>query len=291
MNLADLNKQLAAHFKRQNAAPLAQFSGLSPEQMQYVLYQPLGPASPVRLRDKIADAALDGVPFLCLTEALMRVVQREGRIKLTAGGALPRKVIQELYGQYSERLEYMDGGTAGFNREADWQLLHTVREIATMGGLLRKALGSLTVTKNGAALLAPARRAALLRVVLTTYTEKFNWAYHDGYGESTEHIGRYGWPFSVYLLARFGAETRPPDFYAAKYQTAFPDLLDDLVDEPYAPAEAQFRGAYACRTFMRFGQWFGLVDFTFPRWEPPVMVSEQVAATPVLGQLFEVVAG
>lgn len=285
MNFVDLNAEIAAHIRRQNAAPLADFNGISPEQMHQLVRQPLEGTGPVRLQAALPDAVLDQVPFLRLTEELLRVVQREGRIKLTAGGALPRKVVHELYGHGIERSAYIDDGTGSLNREADWSLLHTAHMVAIMAGLLKKVHGSLTLTKTGTGLLAPAQRPALLRAVLVAYTSKLNWGYHDNFDPSASFIGQFAWLFSVYLLARFGTEQLPADFYADQFLLAFPHLCATVTDLPYMSAEYQVRGAYTYRFYGRFGEWFGISKFTSRRWQPQEQ-PDQVVVRPLLAQLF-----
>ena len=283
MNPAQI-AEINAHFQRYNDAPLASFSGLSPTQMHTLLYDPWGPASPLRLRPELADAALDQIPFLRLTEELLRIVQRDGSIKLTALGALPGKYLHELYGFGFLREKMIDAGYTKLHREVDAPGLATVHHNAERAGLLRKVHGKITLTKNAERLRQPAHRAELLRHVLTFFTEKFNWAYHDGYASPT--AGQTGWAFSVRLLLKFGTVPRPLQFYADKYQQAFPFILADFAGADWSTPAGQLLSCYGYRMFSHFAHWFGLATIEERRFERE-QANCLVAAAPLLRQLFE----
>jgi len=276
--------EINAYFQRYNDAPLPAFSGLSPAQMQMLLYDPWGPASPLQLRRELPDEVLDQIPFLRLTEELLRVVQRDGFIKLTALGALPGKYLHELYGFGFLRENMIDAGYTKLHRETDVPGLSTVHHNAERAGLLRKVHGKITLTKNAERLRQPAHRAELLRQVLTFFTEKFNWAYHDGYASPS--AGQTGWAFSLWLLLQFGAEPRPLQFYGDNYQQAFPFLLADFANADWGTPAGQLLSCYGHRMFAHFAHWFGLASIEQYR-----MDREQadclVATTPLLGLLFE----
>ena len=155
--------QIDAYLQRYNDASLPAFSGLAPAQMHELLYDPWGPQSPVRLRPELPAAVLDQIPFLRLTEEFLRIVHRNGFIKLTALGALPGKYLHELYGFGFIREESIEKGYGKLHRETDAPGLSTVHHNAVLAGLLRKVHGRLTLTKNGERLRQPAHRAELLR--------------------------------------------------------------------------------------------------------------------------------
>ena len=282
--------EINAHFQRYNEAPLAAFSGLSPTQMHRLMNDPLGSASPVRLRAELPAAVLDQVPLLRLTEALLQLVQREGHIRLTAGGALPRKYLHELYDHGILPDEFVAAGFVKINREIDSPFLHTGHIVATAAGLVKKAHGQLTVTKKGRLLQAPPQRPQLLRLLLEVFTSKFNWGYFDVFGNDDSPIGQLAWAFSVYLLARFGAEPRLPHFYADKYLLAFPFIIESVREVAYMTREEQLRNYYSGRVLFRFARWFGLAHIKERKYGPDAE-ADQVTATPLVAQLFQVSGG
>jgi len=96
-----------------------------------------------------------------------------------------------------------------------------------------------------------------------------------------------GWAYSVYLLARFGAEVHPASFYAEHYQRAFPIALADFTGATYASPAEQLASCYEVRTFERGLNWFGLVAAS----EPALGLARPeglISVSPLLMQVFEV---
>lgn len=104
---------------RSNATPLDDFSGLSPDQMHHLLYYPFGERSSICLRENISDDTLNSIPFFRLVEEFTRIVAREGVIKLTPKGALPRKILREIYGFGFLKEEFIEKGYVKLMKEAD----------------------------------------------------------------------------------------------------------------------------------------------------------------------------
>ena len=242
----------------------------------------------VRLRADVPDDVLDQVPFLRLTEAFLRVLQREAPLRLTPLGALPRKYLRELYALGFIREEGLETGLFTLSREIDSLALTTLHQTTRLAGLARLVRGQLLLTKTGGQLVDPAQRPALWALVLDTFTRRFPWASHDGYPSET--VGQTGWAYSVYLLARFGQQPHPVHFYAAHYQRAFPFVLAEFTDPAYRTPLEQLAHCYGVRTFERGLNWLGLLDA-----EPqPVGLHEPdqlVTASPLLAQLFDVQQG
>lgn len=279
---------LAAALHRHNDTPQPDFCALSPAQMHRLLYQPLGPASVVRLRPAVPDDVLDQVPFLQLTEAFLRVLQRETPLRLTPLGALPRKYLRELYAHGFILEEGLETGLFTLSREIDSLAITTLHQTTRLAGLARLVRGQLLLTKKGAQLLDPAQRPALWALVLDTFTNRFLWASHDGY--PSKSVGQTGWAYSVYLLARFGEQPHPVHFYAERYQRAFPFVLAEFTDPAYRTPLEQLTHCYGVRTFERGLNWFGLLG---PEPQPVVLhqPDQLVSASPLLAQLFDVQQG
>ena len=279
---------LTAARHRYNDTPQPDFCGLSPTQMHALLYQPLGSSSVVQLRADVPNDVLDQVPFLRLTEAFLRVLQRETPLRLTPLGALPRKYLRELYAHGFILEEGLETGLFTLSREIDSLAITTLHQTTRLAGLARLVRGELLLTKKGRQLLEPAHRPVLWALVLDTFTSRFLWASHDGYPSQT--VGQTGWAYSVYLLARFGVQPHTVSFYAALYQRAFPFVLAEFTDPVYRTPLEQLTHCYGVRTFERGLNWFGLLN---P--EPQLTVLHQpdqpLNASPLLAQLFDVQQG
>ncbi|RFP64406.1 hypothetical protein D0N36_14560 [Hymenobacter lapidiphilus] len=256
--------------------------------MHALLYQPLGPASVVQLHADLPNDVLDQIPFLRLTEAFLRLLQRETPLRLTPLGALPRKYLRELYASGFILEEGLETGLFTLSREIDSLAITTLHQTTRLAGLARLVRGELLLTKKGAQLLDPAHRPALWALVLDTFTNRFLWASHDGYPSQT--VGQTGWAYSVYLLARFGEQPHPVSFYAAHYQRAFPFVLAEFTDPAYRTPLEQLTYCYGVRTFERGLNWFGLLgsESQVPVLHQP---DQSLTASPLLAQLFAVQQG
>jgi len=176
-----------------------------------LLFHPLEPGGVVWLRTEVPNEALDQIPFLRLTEAFLRLLHREGGIRLTPLGALPLKYLRELYALGFILEPDVETGIHKLHREIDSLALTTLHQTTRLARLARGQL----LTKQGSQLLAANQRPVLWQLVLHTFTARFSWASHDGY--ASPKAGQMGWAYSVYLLARFGAAVHPVSFYAAHY--------------------------------------------------------------------------
>src|SRR5450432_3260026 len=80
-----------------NNSPLEEFLDLTLNQMHSLLYETFTPDSPVQLSNNIDDEILDQIPLFRVAETFLQIVEREIQIKLTPLGALPKRVLVEIY--------------------------------------------------------------------------------------------------------------------------------------------------------------------------------------------------
>ncbi len=258
-SLDELNERIKRAVEEQNRAPHQNFAGLSSEEMHYLLYYPLEENSPVRLRPNIADEILEKIAFLRLVEELLKIVKRDGAIKLTAKlETLPRKVLVELYDHHFISHWPIDDASLILRHEDDWSVMGSLHAVVCISHLVRKIHGKLVLTKLGEKMLSPTHRAELFRLVLNAFTREFNWAYNDFYPDFL--LCRDAFGFSVYLVARLGKNETHKNLYAEKFLTAFPMSLEDFQTASYGTPEGNFRSCYTLRTFDRFLEWFNLVE-------------------------------
>jgi len=240
-----------------NNAPLDDFCGLSPSEMHHLLYDAYGEKSPLGVRSDIENSTLNDIPFFRLTEEFLKIIQREKSIKLTPLGALPRKVLHELYDHKFITEEIIESGYSKLSREQGSVGISSVHLSTMLTGAIKKANGKLSLTKNGERLLQPGERVVLFKEILSTFTDKFEWAENDGYPPS--QVGQLGWGFTVYLLDKFGATENTVEFYADNYAIAFPKSLALFTPAPWGTPKDHFISCYHVRTFTRFLEWFGFV--------------------------------
>lgn len=239
-----------------NNTPLDDFLGLSPTEVHHLLYDTFGDKSLVQLLDDIDEKTLDQIPLFRIVEDYLKILQRDKHIKLTPLGALPKKVMVELYDK-RYLLEYLvENGISKLWREDDSISIRSARLAAELAGLVRKVNGKLMLTKTAIKLLESNNRLQIFKQFFQAFTDKFLWSYNDGYPE--QPIGQVGWAFSVIMLDKFGDQPKSVDFYADKYLRAFPEFIT-FFRPSYLTPEQQFYSCYGVRTFERFFLWFGFV--------------------------------
>ena len=94
----------------------------------------------------------------------------------------------------------------------------------------------------------------LFQNIFETFATKFKWGYFDNL--SNQEIGQIGFGFSLILIEKYGVSFKQVDFYSKKYLKAFEfDTKSefDFIDNP--------NRSYPIRTFERFLEYFGLIEF------------------------------
>jgi hypothetical protein len=265
-----------------NNRPVESFSWLSPNEVCYLIYEPFDKDSPLKFREDIKDSIIEMIPFFRLTEELVKIILREGGIKLTPLGFLNKKVITELYSHGFIQDELIEKGISKLTREQDSMAISNVHAVVKLAGLAIKTRGKLMLTKKGNKLIE--RRADLFKVVFMTFTEKFNWCSNDGYTDFD--IGQRAWAYSFYLFYRFGKEIRPTQFYCDKYLEAFPTLINLVSGNFLRTPETTFLHCYDTRVLQRFMLWFGFVKiFQSGKFYEPE--SDSVLVETLVSELFQ----
>lgn len=239
-----------------NNSPVDDFLGLSPTEIHNLLYDTFGDKSPVQFRDDIDDKTLDQIPLFKIVEDYLKIIKRDKHIKLTPLGALPKKVMVELYDKRFLLDEHIESGITKLWKEDDCIAIRSARLTAEIAGLVKKVSGKLTLTRTVTKLLETNNRLQIFRQFFQAFTNKFLWSFNDGYPE--QPIGQLGWAFSLILLDRFGDQPQTVEYYADKYLRAFPKFIT-FFQPDYSTPERQFFRCYGVRTFDRFFLWFGFV--------------------------------
>jgi hypothetical protein len=255
MNIPDIENDIFEY----NNSPLDKLSGLSPSQTHELIYNPLGENSYIQFSENINSEIIHEIPFFRLCEELLKIIKRDGFIKLTPLGALPKKTLVELYNLRFILDEHIESGLNKLYHESACIVLQTARIVCESTNLVKKIKGKLELTKNGEKALKIENRVELFKIIFLNFTGKFNWAYHDGY--TKEPAAQYGYLFSIYLIKTFGATENYTKFYSTKYLQVFEKFIT-LFNETYATPENQFNSCYTVRTFERFTEWFGFTKST-----------------------------
>ncbi len=277
--MEDFEKLIGKIMRDQNRQGLPDFEGFSPAEMQYILYDPLGSESPVKLK-KLKDEEYRDVPMLNLVRYLMERTGESGEIKLTAKGFLPVKLVADMYGQGFIKEYFIETGLDKLYKEVDSKSIHLAKILADVSGLVKKRNRKLSLTKKGEKMLSDPHE--MLRMLMLTQGNRFNMAYFDGYGQNK--IAQLGWAFSLILLSKYGNVKRRDTFYAEKYFKAFPTLLEMIEPGPYTSniKKTAYR-CYSIRTFRRFFDFFGLVNIQ----EANIAEPRDITKTSLFDKLIE----
>lgn len=265
MAMKDLKDFISHSIKIQNNTPLDDFEGYSANDFHFVLYDHFNIESPVQLREAEIDVYTK-VPFLNQIRFLLQRLKADSEIKLTAKGYLPTKIVAEIYGKGFLREFMIDEGYYKLYKETDALSIHLTRIILQISNLVKKRNNKISLTRKGLCSLDD--DAALFKNIFETFTIKFNWSYNDAY--ENEKIGQMGFGFTIILLDKYGQEYRDKDFYAEKYFKAF----NFKAENPNSNLDRFSLSAYKARTFDRFLNYFGLLEYEDNKVDGRVKVSK-----------------
>jgi hypothetical protein len=238
--------------EKKNSTPLTNFEGYSPTEMQLILYSTNSQNSPFRLMD-MPEEAYQNIPIFNQIKFLGDYLIKNGEIKLTKTGALPTKLVSNLYLQGYLQDRMLEKGIPKQMKETDSLVTHLPKVILELSGLVKKRFGKLSLTKAAPKIMANPKE--LLKTIWETYTIKFNWSYNDGYGNN--NIGQLGCAYTLILLSKYGDEEKTDSFYAKKYFEAFP-MLRNIPDPGYSTIEKYTNNCFSYRTIDVFMRFFGL---------------------------------
>jgi len=251
-------------FLKQNFPPPGGFERFSPHEMHGLIYTPFDEAqSPLRLNKDLNANQLDQIKFFSDLMLFTRMLEECQPLILTQKGNLPRKFCRDLYdaGVKDEDLIALKGHP--INREADSPYIFIIKLLTRDLGLTKKRYNRLSLTQKGQKTLTNPIPVNLFYDLFVLYTQKYNWAYQDGYPESW--IIQAGFGFSIFLVQMYGSKSRSTDFYSEKFLNAFPKVIDDFKETRYLTRKKVSQNAYSLRTFRRFLKRFSLIDMSDKR--------------------------
>ena len=251
-------------FLEQNFPPPGGFERFSPHEMYGLIYTPFDEAqSPLRLNKNLNANQLDQIKIFSDLMLYVQILEERQPLKLTQKGNLPRKFCRDLYdaGIKDEDLIALKGHP--INKGADSPYIFIIKLLTRDLGLTKKRYNRLSLTQKGEKTLTDPISVNLFYDLFVLYTQKYNWAYQDGYPESW--IIQAGFGFSIFLVQMYGSKSRSTDFYSDKFLNAFPKVMDNFEDTPYLTGKRVSQDAYSLRTFRRFLKRFSLIDMSDKR--------------------------
>lgn len=255
------------------------FSGLSPFELHEIIHRPFGLKCAIQIQDNINSQILNQIPFFRICEEFLKILQRDKFIKLTPLGALPKKVMVELYEYKFITDSLIESGISKLSREQDSIAIQNARYVCEIAKLVKKREGKLSLTKNGEKLIE--NRESLFKLILSTFSFDFNWSMNDGYPD--EPIAQYGNLYTIYLLLKYGNESRSNKFYSEKYLAVFEKFIELFNNRDYSTPERQFSNCYEIRSLYRFTDWFGFTTTSDKKYRE----DNTTQATELLGKIYK----
>jgi hypothetical protein len=240
---------------KKKAPPLRE---LSSGALTLLLQEPDSPVSPLQLNPDLRDEDVADQPFLKLAQGFLSSIQAQQPLKLTPKGNLPRKMLQELYDLRLYTYELVDDGTVKLLNENHFPMLGIVHALCEIARLVKKEKGKISFTKKGAKMLQSP--AALYRELFDTFTQRFNWAYADGWSFGVEQTGRIGWALMVYELLQQGDQEQSHKYYQDLYLDLLPNIIRLYEDSPGMGAREKAVSDFRSRFFGLFCNCFGLTE-------------------------------
>ncbi|MEM1327673.1 MAG: hypothetical protein AAGI23_17050 [Bacteroidota bacterium] len=180
--------------------------------------------------------------------------------------------------------EMIEKGIVKLNREGDSVVLQNLKIISGFAGLTKKKHNKLSLTTKGQKLLAQENYFEILQLIFKANFQKFNLGYHDGFAEDVFITQTFG--YTLYLLLRYGQETRKVEFYVDKKVQAFPSILASFSNSYYSSPEESLALCYTVRYFERFLKFYGFVDYK--RQHRLKTLAEDVNTTDLFKKVFEI---
>lgn len=149
------------------------------------------------------DNNISEIPLIKQKRFFIKQIGRSNGVKLTNAGYLPPTIVKELYHQDILKDYPIEHGITKLTKETDCNIIVLTRILCELSGLIKKRNGILTVIKKASGIVDTNE---LLPLIFSTFTEKFSWAFFNGY--QNESIGQLGWRYSLYLIGEHGNISR-----------------------------------------------------------------------------------
>jgi hypothetical protein len=267
-----------------NKNPVEEFEGFSFEDMYQILYFPFSERCPIQFKRDIDTGILDS-PIFNIVLHFLNILDENDGVKVTAKGNLPLKVVNELYEKKYIVDEMIEGSITKIRSEEDWRVIHSIKVVLKMAGLIRQYKGKLLLTKSISKEYQNNRISNLFFTFFESFTTEFNWAYNDAYGN--DKTGQMGFLYLLHLVNKHGTQSQELTFYTDKYFDAFPMLRTEErareADVRYGTSEK----IVELRFFERFSEWFGFVDISFDESADYFNRKILIRKTGLLTKLFE----
>jgi len=220
-SLKELNQELNQFFHNYNEKPRDDFLGLSPNQIQYILYNPFSLTNKIFVFEygDYFKKNIKKAPFLEQAIYFLNKLYEAGEMKATQKGNLPKAFVMELYQRFFSKREYI----VIPHREDYLPEATRLKHILNMAGLIKKRKNKFYLTQKGESLIKDKKIRELFDKLILTFFKKWNWGALDGYSELS--LIQASAVFNIYLLNKKAKNWISGEELGRVFLKAFPPLV------------------------------------------------------------------
>ena len=207
-----VNAALEAVVQAHNRAPVAQFAGLSPEQLYRLTSSPWDdPKAAFYIRDDLRIEEVADTEMFRNARIMLRALGDEG-VPATKGGSFSTKFVARMADEMDYRGLETEHVLSRRTFEDDFTLIPDLRHLLTYAGLMRKHGGRFKRTKKAVKLLDDANAGALYALLFRTMFHDFDLGYPF---YSDEFLAlQWALPFPVYVLGAYAHDWQNVERFA-----------------------------------------------------------------------------
>ncbi len=226
----ELESYLSSRMESYNAAPVGDFEGLSPEQVQRIITGSFEDNTDlVALNPRLSDElALQSELVATIRYVLEYLVDRGGKSRLTARGNFPR----DLCRGYLERFSPEFPVDRSVPSEIDLPILDTAHRVLIGARYIEESRSQMWVTETGSALLSAGAWGRAFGDAFVEVLYYMDWQEQFIFYEPQDEMEflQYSALFLLYLLARHPSGTFGEFF--DRFCRAFPEFVEQIIGDP-----------------------------------------------------------
>jgi len=254
-SVEELQAFMNEHMQSNNNAPLEDFLGLSPAQMQSILSKGIDDNKHIlKLNIKLPSESFKNTPALKqILYLLNEIGKQEKGIKATQKGNLPRALVQKFYETYIKENDIINRKPM---MEDDVKDIQKAKYFLKDSGFIKFQKGKYSITVKGGKLLNCYDYAGIYLLIFHYFAEGFNWLYGTRYPDAMGFI-QNSVIFCLYLINAKANDFVHGDELAEIYINAFPRLAEDTGSNY---GETLIQGGFCYLFCEDFAYYLGLMD-------------------------------
>lgn len=284
LTLEDLNVVAQHKMAQVNNQSIADFCGMSSNQMANWMYAPFNELADVTLN---TPEDLTGSPVMrYLALILDEAMDNGGSFKATAKGNLPAKLVKQASDLLPEFALYQNSTPISRydhegSNEDKFNALHYTRILAEVAGIIYRRSGHFHVKKAAQKQYQNFGINAFFLPMLEAVVQEYNWGYLDAIEDDVDV--RQFWLFMLWRVQCHGSFERLID----EVSIAFPALLHECAADEYHTPMRQLSFIIETRFIKRFLQYWGFVTYEPSRIFAQDKGPAKLQIQPLLRQTFQ----